>query len=168
MRGSVFQRGSKWVVLIDRGRHPTTGKRLRDWHSGFRTRGEAEKARTRLLHELDTGRSVEPSKQTLEHYLMQEWLPARRPKQRRSGRGHRGQLSLATWATYRDDLQAHVGPRIGAVPLQRVIADTLDTLYDDLEESGDRNRQGLSAKTVVNVHGVLHKAPWRMPSSGAS
>ncbi|MGH8896067.1 MAG: tyrosine-type recombinase/integrase [Egibacteraceae bacterium] len=37
-------------------------------------------------------------------------------------------------------------------------ADTLDTLYDDLEESGGRNRQGLSAKTVVNVHGVLHKA----------
>ena len=40
MRGSVIRRGSKWAVVIDVGRDPTTGKRLRRWHSGFATRKE--------------------------------------------------------------------------------------------------------------------------------
>ncbi len=158
MRGSVFQRGSSWTVLIDRGKHPLTGKRQRDWYSGFPSREAAEKERTRLLRELDTNQYVDPSNQSLEHYLLEEWLRVRKPKQRSTGRGHRGQLSIQTWATYRLYIEVYIVPIIGALPLQKVTADALDALYDQLEESGGKEGKGLSAKTVVNVHGVLHKA----------
>lgn len=145
-------------MVIDRGQDPVTGKRLRDWYSSFPTRKEAERARTKLLRELDTGAYVDPSKQTVAHFLMEEWLPARKPKQSRGARGHRGQVSLATWATHRDHLRAHVIPRIGRVPLQLLTAQTLDALYDQLEESGGRRGQGLSTTTVLHVHRILHKA----------
>lgn len=36
--------------------------------------------------------------------------------------------------------------------------DTLDRLYDELEESGGRRGQGLAARTVLHVHRMLHKA----------
>jgi integrase len=101
---------------------------------------------------------VEPLEQTLGHYLREEWLPARKPKQRQAARGHRGQVSLHTWATNRMHLEAYVIPRIGPVPLQRITVEMLDALYDDLEESGGGNGEGLSATTVLHVHRTLHKA----------
>lgn len=89
-RGTVIQRGKAFAVIIDRGADAVTGKRRRDWHSGYSTRKEAEKAKTKLLHDLDSGTYVDPLKETVAHYLLEEWLPARKPKQRRSARGHRG------------------------------------------------------------------------------
>ena len=157
-RGSVYRRGSTFTVQIDRGTNPRTGKRERDWYSGFVTREEAEREKVRLLHELDRGIYVDPASLTVEHYLLREWLPSRKPKSRRAARGHRGQVSIGTWASYRNDLQAYVVPRLGHVRLQALTADDLDALYDDLEESGGRRQQGLSPKTIANIHGVIHKA----------
>lgn len=146
------------MVQIDRGTDPRTGKRQRDTYSGFPTRAAAEHEKTRLLREVDTGTYTDPSSLTVAHYLLAEWLPSRKPKSRRAARGHRGQLSIGTWASYRRDIEAYVVPRIGSVRLQNLSADDLDVLYDDLEESGGRNRQGLAPKTITNIHGILHKA----------
>lgn len=145
-------------MVIDRGTDPITGKRLRDWYSGYDSRKQAERERTKLLRDLDTNSYVEPLQQTLGQYLSEEWLPARKPKQRRTARGHRGQVSLATWMTNRQHLETYVIPRIGHVPLQKLTADTLDRLYDELEESGAADGRGLSATTVLHVHRTLHKA----------
>jgi hypothetical protein len=84
--------------------------------------------------------------------------PVTAPEAGNRGRGHRGQLGLQTWTTYRDYIANRVVPIIGSVPLQKVTGETLDALYDRLEEEGGRNRQGLAVKTIVNVHGLLHKA----------
>jgi hypothetical protein len=46
MQGSVFKRGGKWSVIIDHGRDSITGKRNQQWHNGYRTKKEAEHART--------------------------------------------------------------------------------------------------------------------------
>lgn len=67
-------------------------------------------------------------------------------------------MSLATWSTNRIHLEAYVVPRIGHVPLQKLTAQTLDSLYDDLEESGSKTGEGLSTTTVLHVHRTLHKA----------
>jgi hypothetical protein len=49
MRGSIIKRGRSWAVVVEVGRDPTTGKRIRKWHSGYRTKRDAERARTELL-----------------------------------------------------------------------------------------------------------------------
>lgn len=111
-----------------------------------------------MLQQLGGAVYIDPSKQTVRDYLLDDWLPSRRPKSRRSGRGHRGQVGIGTWASYKQDVNAYVLPHVGAVKLQTLTPAHLERLYDWLEESGGRQGQGLSPKTVANVHGLLHKA----------
>lgn len=58
MRGSIIRRGSRYSVVVDVGRDPTIGKRIREWHSGYETRKAAERARVEILHALDNGGHV--------------------------------------------------------------------------------------------------------------
>jgi integrase len=53
-----------------------------------------------------------------------------------------------------------VVPGIGAVPLQRLTPEHLDSFYAELLASGRQNGRGggLSVKTVRNIHTMLHKA----------
>ena len=154
----VYKRGSTWAVVIDQGRHPETGKRKKVWHSGYRTMREATEARTHLLREQQAGTAVDTSRMTVGQYLMEQWLPARMPEAGEVERGHRGKLGIGAWASYRADLSKYAIPYIGGVQLQKLGSSDLDRLYDELERNGGRRQQGLSAKTVVNVHGILHKA----------
>lgn len=189
MRGSIFRRGKRWAVQIDRGRQPARRcpacprvlvwtsdagaqdecsrcggvldpprlERRRDLHSGYATRKEAERACTELLRHLDTGSYVDPIKLTVGGYLLEEWLPAREPHVR-SGARHRGQLGVQTWHAYKADLERYVIPRLGEVRLQDLRPAHLNGLYDYLESAAGRRGTGLAAKTVSNVHGVVHKA----------
>ena len=94
-RATIIRRGKSYSVVIDRGKDPLTGKRRRDWYSGYETPEAAQRQRTKLLRELDTGTYIDPSKQTVAHYLREDWLPLRKPTSQRSARGHRGKVSLA-------------------------------------------------------------------------
>jgi len=42
MRGSVNKRGTGYSVVVELERDPQTGKRRQKWHSGYRTKREAE------------------------------------------------------------------------------------------------------------------------------
>jgi hypothetical protein len=55
MRGTVIKRGNTWSVVVEVGRDATSGRRVRKWHSGFRSKKDAERARTELLSRLDDG-----------------------------------------------------------------------------------------------------------------
>src|SRR5689334_3389453 len=101
MRGHVRKRGNSWAVVVDLPRDGTTGKRKQKWHSGFRTKGDAEKALSEILSRLDQGTYVEPTKRTLAAFL-EEWLAAVKPI-----------LRASTHATYQTIVQTHVVPRIG-------------------------------------------------------
>src|SRR5512132_430676 len=72
MRGTVIKRGNGYSVILDLGRGPD-GKRIRKWHPGYRTKRDAERARVKLLAELDNGGYVDPAKLTLAEYL-ERWL----------------------------------------------------------------------------------------------
>jgi hypothetical protein len=127
MRGSVIKRGSSWSVKLELERDPATGKRRQKWHSGYRTRKEAERARVEMLAKLDAGAYVEPSRATLAEFLI-EWAgdadatppvpgtiaPTLRP---------------ATLYSYRRNLKLHVIPYVGATRLNRVDAGVLNGLY---------------------------------------
>jgi hypothetical protein len=77
MRGTVIKRGKAWSVVLDLGRDHT-GRRIRRWHSGFRTRKDAERARIELLNRVEQGTYVAASKMTLGEFILEEWLPAMR------------------------------------------------------------------------------------------
>ena len=87
MRGSVVKKGDRYYVKIELDPDPVTGRRRQKWHSGYRTKREAERARVDLLSKFDRGEYVEPSHQTLGEFLV-EWLgrSSRRSARRRSTR----------------------------------------------------------------------------------
>jgi integrase len=147
MRGHVRKRGRKWAVVVDAGADPVTGRRRQRWHSGFRTRKEAEAELAAILTRLDAGAYAEPSKQTVAAYL-EQWLSAQRPR-----------LRPSTHESYRRVLRVHVIPAIGSTPLMRLTATVLDELYAALLREGRCDGTGgLSARTVRYVHTIIRRA----------
>jgi integrase len=149
MRGSVIKRGTRWCVVVDLGRDPVTGKRIRNWHSGFESKKAAERARTEILNRLDKGTYVEPSRRTLTRFLVDEWLPATK-----------GRLADSTFDSYRRNIELHIVPRLGNIELQALTPARLNTFYGELLASGSNRSSdgGLAPKTVRNLHVILRKA----------
>jgi integrase len=141
MKGSIFKRGNLWTVQIELDRDPVTGKRQREWHSGYSTKREAETARVEILSRLQRGEHVVPSKLTLSDYLTDRWLPVRQ-----------SQLAPSTFESYAANVRHHIVPAIGSARLQGLSADVLTRFY------GERLKSGLSARTVRYLHSIVHKA----------
>jgi Arm DNA-binding domain/Phage integrase, N-terminal SAM-like domain len=151
VRGHIVKPSAKrsnlWAVVIELPRDPITGKRKQKWHSGFRTRKEAERKLAEILTRLDQGTYVEQSRMTLSAFL-DEWLPAVRSTVRPS-----------TCATYETVVNCYLKKNIVSLPLQAITPLTLRTLYADLLATGRKNgKDGLSPATVRYVHAVLRKA----------
>ncbi len=148
MRGSVVRRGSKWAVVIELERDPLTGKRRQRWHSGYRTRKEAERARIELLSRVDSGTYVEKSKQTVSEFLT-DWFPAIETT-----------LRPATLYSYQRNMKLHVIPYLGSMRLSVLDAGALNGLYSRLLTDGSKHYRGggLSARSVRYVHTILHRA----------
>jgi integrase len=146
-RGSVVKRGSTYAVKLELPPDPVTGQRRQKWHSGYRTKKEAEQARTDLLSKLDQGTYIAPATATLGEYLC-EWLAT-----------IDNTVRASTSDSYRRNIDNHVIPRIGSVKLQNVDAGVLNKLYAELHRDGRRDGTGgLSARTVRYIHTVLHRA----------
>jgi len=116
--------------------------------TGFTTQRAAQQALRELQQEVDQERYVPPTKMTLEAYLEQEWLPARRRVVR-----------ATTWSQQAMLMRAYVIPRIGKSGLQTLPPTRLNALYAELEANGRRDgKGGLSPKSVHHVHRTLHRA----------
>jgi hypothetical protein len=125
MRGSVVQKPKgtgRWYVVLDLDRDGT-GRRRQKWHSGFRTKREAEKGLTALLAAQDTGTNVAPQKITLGEYLADRWLPA-----------IEATVRPTTFAGYRAHVRVYVNPALGSIPLQSVTADQLSIFTSSCTE----------------------------------
>jgi integrase len=140
VRGTVIKRGATYSIVLDLGRGPD-GRRVRKWHSGFRTKKDAEQARVELLAKVDQGAYVEPAKLTVAAFLREQWLP-----------GLRSQVRPGTWAEHRSKVEVHLSPAIGGLQLQRLGPGHLNAVYADLLE------RGLSARTVLHVHATIRRA----------
>lgn len=139
MKGTIIKRYSKWSVVIELDPDPATGTRRREWHSGFKSKKEAEAARIEILANLQRGEHVAPDKVTLRAFLENEWLVAMR-----------GSLRPSTYEGYKLDVR-RVVERIGERRLQSITPAMLTRLYGDLGEH-------LAPRTVRGVHTVLRHA----------
>ena len=148
MRGSVVKRGESYAVVVELDRDPVTGRRRQKWHSGYRTKREAERAAAEFLADLSRGTYVPKSRQTVRAYA-KEWLAAIAPTVRPS-----------THYSYSRNLRLHVVPRIGSAPLAAVDAGTLNQLYAALLAEGRKDHAGggLSPRTVRYIHTIVHRA----------
>jgi integrase len=147
MRGSVRKRGSTWTWYLDVDPNPLTGRRRQQTKGGFKTRKECEAALRQAIADQHDGTLARPSQRTIASFLVDEWLPAVKPK-----------LRASTWASYRTNTNAHVVPVLGEVKLQGLTPVQLNLFYAHLLESGRRRGGGLSPKTVRNIHVMLHRA----------
>jgi integrase len=140
VRGSVVKKGDRYYVKIELDPDPATGRRRQKWHSGYRTKREAERARVDLLSRFDRGEYVEPSHETLGEFL-EEWLRAIEPTVRPS-----------TFDSYSRNVRNHVIAHIGSVRLTKVDAGTLNGMYAHLLANGrrqpSRTGRGYSAAVV--------------------
>lgn len=146
MRGSVIRRGDVYYVKIELDPDPGTGQRRTKWHSGYRTKREAERARVDLLSKVDRGVYVEPSAETVAEFL-DHWLVSIRPT-----------LKATTWNGYRSKVRNHVVPYIGGMRLNRIDGGTLNELYARLLEAGrrkpSRTGKGYSPEVVARAQAL--------------
>ncbi len=149
MRGHIAKKGDTYYAVIYEGINPATGKPRHRWHRAGTTKKEAERVLADLVKRHHDGDYRAPEKITLGVYLLERWLPARRT-----------QLGATTFSSYRRNLELHVVPYLGNIPLQRLAPEDLDNLYARLLTNGRRNHGGgaLNPKTVRNIHAVVRKA----------
>jgi integrase len=145
--GTVIKRGRSWSVVVELERDQA-GKRRRKWHSGYRTRREAEAARVEILGRIQRRDYVEPSQLTLASFLEDQWLPS-----------ISATVRAGTFESYQRNVRCHLVPRLGNVPLQALTPPRLNAFYAELLSDGRRDgRGGLSPRTVRYVHAILRRA----------
>lgn len=136
-----------WYVVVELDRD-AEGKRRQRWHGGYRTRKEAETARVEILHTINTGSYVEPTSTTFGEWVHETWLPLAAQRLKPSAEAH-----------YRNYLRLHILPTLGPLQFRQITPAVLNQLYTHLLTEGNRKTGGpLSAKTVTNVHAIIHKA----------
>jgi len=135
MRGSVVKKNDRWYVVIE-DRDPATGARKRRWHSGYRTKREAQAACNELVVAMQRGDYLQANRQTVGEFAL-EWLATSAPTVRPS-----------TLDKYQRDLRAHVIRRIGFVPLAKLDGPALNRLWAQLAVTGRKPASpgGLASK----------------------
>ena len=148
MTGSIKKRSkNSWTIIIYLGRDSKTNKKRQKWYTVTGTKRDAEREKTRLLHELETGQYVEPSRMTVSEYL-QKWLDHAKNK-----------VNPKTHERYEQLISNNLVPQIGGIPLAKLQPLHIQDAYDRLLESGRTDgRGGLSSQTVLHCHRVLRTA----------
>lgn len=148
MRGYVARKGDRYYAVIYEGVDQLTGRERRRWHPAGLDPVQAEALAARLATEHERGRGGQRHSLTLAIYLTQRWLPFKRLT-----------LRPTTWDSYRRNIDLHVLPHLGRVPLRHLRPDHLERLYADLLATGHAQRVGgLDNKTVLEIHMVLRRA----------
>lgn len=129
----------EWAFVVDVSL-PGVLPRKQLRRSGFRTKGEAQRALTEVMSTVDHGTFVPPAALTVAEYFA-AWVDTLSAAGRRP----------ATIESYARNVRVHVVPAIGSVKLQDLNAMHLDRLYADL-------LCRRSPRTVRYVHTIVRKA----------
>lgn len=147
MRGHIRKRGkSSWSLVVDAPR-AEDGRRRQVWRSVKGNRRTADRELAKLLDEIQSGTWIEPSKMTVGQYLHQ-WLEQIKPA-----------VSRKTFERYAEIARRSLIPALGPHKLEGVRPMAIQGFYTEALSSGRKDGGGgLSARTVLHYHRLLHKA----------
>lgn len=156
IRKKTVTRGGKeytfWEARYTTGYDPGTGRQIQRSISG-KTQKEVARKLKEATAAIDAGTYIAPSKMTVGEWLdiwSEEYL---------------GGVKPATVASYKTIKNTHLKPNLGATKLEALNAHTIQSFYNCLTDP-QRTDNPVSAKTVKNVHGVLHKALQQAVANG--
>ena len=136
--GSIRQRpDGRWEGRYSIERDTGTGKQQQRSVYG-KTQAEVRKRLQAITASIDDGVYTKPSKITVSAWL-DLWLQE-----------YTGNVKPRTLESYRAIIDKHLKPAFGAVKLTTLTTPAIQALYN--------RKKDLSAKSIRNVHGVLHKA----------
>ena len=141
MKGGIRKRGDSYTIAISLGKDPNTGKYKYHYETVTGTRELAKKRRAELIHQLDNGTFIRPSKTTFAEYL-ERWL----------NEYAKPNLSPRGFERYAGIIRQHLIPAMGNMPLTQVKPEHIQKHYSMMHS------KGLSANTVKYHHAVVHKA----------
>ena len=73
----------------------------------------------------------------------------------------------STYISYEGYVHNHINPILGQIPLQHITPVIIQNFYNQKYESGRTDgRGGLSAKTIRNLHNMLHQALEQAKNNG--
>ena len=134
-----------WQGRYTEGFDLGTGKQIQRSITGKTQKEVAQKLKQVTL-DIDNGVYHAPCKLTLAQWL-EIW-----------SKTYLGGVKPRTAHIYKSDIRLHILPALGAVRLEALNAPMIQAFYNAMGVPSEQNPKGLSAKTVKNVHGVLHKA----------
>lgn len=149
MRGHIKKRSrGSWAIVIDLSKDPVSGNRRQQWITVKGTKRDAERRLAELLHQVDTGSFVQPTKHTLGE-LLEQWLDDyARPN-----------VGPMTFQAYEHMTRKHLIPDPGSVQLSELRPQHLQAYYAAKLERGRLDgKGGLSPRTVRHHHITLHGA----------
>ena len=151
--GSIRKRSDgRWEGRYTAGYHPETGKRITKNVLG-KTQAECKAKLTKAIEDcklLDISRANE--------YTVATWL---RTWFELYAKPH---IRPSTMNYYQRNIEQHVAPAIGDIPLNKLTTRDLQKLYNDLQSNGrlrkvqKKKKPGLSNSTVRGIHMMLHNA----------
>ena len=151
--GNIRKRADgRWEGRYTAGYHPETGKRIIKNVLG-KTQAECKAKLKKAIEEsqaLDVGRADE--------YTVAAWL---RTWFELYAKPH---IRPSTMNYYHRNIEQHIIPAIGDIPLNKLTTHDLQKLYNDLQSNGrlrkvqKKEKPGLSNSTVRGIHMMLHNA----------
>lgn len=138
----IVQRNNRFYVVAYSGLDPITGRERRRWHPAGSNPGDADAVQRRI----DRERPSPSCAASLSGFMSTTWLATK------------ATLTHPTANRYRWMIDHNIEPRIGRLRLDALRPEDLDSCYADLVANGGRRRQGLSAKTVLEIHRVISNA----------
>ncbi|MDA1095779.1 MAG: site-specific integrase, partial [Chloroflexi bacterium] len=140
-RGFLVKRGQSWSIVVELASDPETGRRRRKWFTAKgKTKKAAEAEMAALVSQVANGGLADPTRETVGAYMIR-WLAAHAPS-----------IAPRTRAGYATIIRAYIAPTIGAVPLQKLLPQHIQDAQSALL------KRGLSTRTVIFMHRVLHRA----------
>ena len=143
--GTIRQRpDGRWEARYTLGIDPGTGKQIQKSVYG-KTQKEVRQKLIAITAEIDNGTYQEPCKMTVNEWL-DIWL-----------KDYQIGVKDSTAYLYERQAKLYLRPALGNIPLETLKAHTVQRLYNLLSQEHD-GQPALSAKSIKNIHGVLHKA----------
>ena len=144
--GTIRQRpDGRWEARYTLGIDPGTGKQIQKSVYGKTQKEVAQKLR-QITAEIDAKTYVAPCKLSISEWMSiwaQDYLVG---------------VKASTAYLYRRTIELYIDPHLGHIRLDALNAHAVQHFYNELAKPSKPDAAPLSAKSIKNIHGVLHKA----------